>query len=142
MLLKQFKESQIKRMDTVVDATGQRFHTASGKDYGMDGSDTVTEALRHWGDSEWTSIATRSPLLDSLRLENVWHLIHQRVCNPASNQLKLMFYLIKIFCDVEMEAMEGHVIWVAVPALSRRKQCVYFNLISLNFNYFLLVVAG
>jgi hypothetical protein len=47
MLLKQFKESQIKRMDTVVDATGQRFHTASGKDYGMDGSDTVTEALRH-----------------------------------------------------------------------------------------------
>jgi hypothetical protein len=29
-------------MDTVVDATGQRFRTASGKDYGMDGSDTGT----------------------------------------------------------------------------------------------------
>jgi hypothetical protein len=33
MLLKQFKLSEIKRMDTVVDATGQRFRTASGKDY-------------------------------------------------------------------------------------------------------------
>ncbi len=39
-------------MDTVVDASGQRFRTESGKDYGMDGSNTGTS--EHWGDSEWT----------------------------------------------------------------------------------------
>jgi hypothetical protein len=37
-------------MDTVVDASGQRFRTESGK--GMDGFDTGTS--EHWGDSEWT----------------------------------------------------------------------------------------
>jgi hypothetical protein len=29
-------------MDTVIDATGHRFRTESGKDYEMDGSDTGT----------------------------------------------------------------------------------------------------
>jgi hypothetical protein len=49
-------------MDTVVDATGQRFRTASGKDYGMDGSDirAHSRALRRqWVDK---ALAFKLPL--------------------------------------------------------------------------------